>query len=186
MEELEQVAALKEQVARLYRDQSCTIHPRHPYVLVRVIPKDNQQIRVAENKVLYLPDKVQNKPIYEGQVLEIYAPWTEPAKQNGAMLVHTCELAAGDHVAFQHHWGVPVPLDGYRGDYRLIEDFNLVGVLEYSHSPVKQKLVRLLHAYLQQRGDEATNEVYEEIFAQELMERFAVVECAQAKTLSGA
>src|SRR5208282_5749771 len=46
--------------------------PMHPYVLVRLIPRD-----MISPGGIVIPDQGQNKPLFEGIVLETYRPYNE-------------------------------------------------------------------------------------------------------------
>lgn len=106
-----------------------TMVPRHPYVLVRVLPKEHK----TEGGI-WLADNAQNKPVYEGIVLSVWKPYMETRvkelqSSDGSMcgtykteIYHECELQVGDRVAFPHYEGIS--MNGYLDDkyYRLIRE----------------------------------------------------------------
>ncbi len=93
------------------------IIPLHPWILVRVLPKEH---KTASG--LFLPGNVANKPVYEGIVLETWQPYTETRTKGTVMrdyfsvpvsetiiIEHTCDLKRGDRVLFPHYEGQPLP-----------------------------------------------------------------------------
>lgn len=74
----------------LYEEGEQRFYPMYPWILVRVLPK--------ETKIgsLWLPDTQQNKPIYEGIVLET---WKKAGKQS--------EFKLGDRIGFPSFEGAP-------------------------------------------------------------------------------
>ena len=189
---LENLEQFKEQVAKTFAGLNYGLRPRPPYVLVRVIPKE-QSINLGGGKVLFLPDvdgKRQQKPTYEGQVLRVYEPYwkqfqrTVDAEGNLRkwQVQVKCELKPGDHVVFSHFEGIPVPAlchDWKKGDYRLLRDDCIFGVLEYEQlSTIARIQTVLYHAY----GD---YEFEEDRFVTDLLEQADVIFHEQSKTLSG-
>jgi co-chaperonin GroES (HSP10) len=91
--------------------------PIHPFVLVRVLPKD----MVSEGGIV-LPNERQNKPVHEGIVLETYRPYTEEVVLKDIIHKGTagervieyigtirreCPLKVGDRVAYPYYEGIP-------------------------------------------------------------------------------
>ena len=156
----ERLSALVEE---LYASWGRLLIPRPPYVLVRVLPKD---IKVGR---FYLPPgKDQNKPVFEGLVLAVYRPYWRPGAAEDESKIF-CTLRPGDHVLFQHYQGIPaypVPIDGYGGDYRLIQETAIPAVLEYDRPKVETQLHAILRKY---EGDEYL------LYTREILERFNVV-----------
>lgn len=98
----------------------------HPYILVRVLPKEHK----TEGGI-WLAETEQNKPVYEGIVLATWAPFEETRdvydKETGEhldeiVIKHKCTLNIGDRVVFPHYEGVG--MHGYLDDktYRLIRE----------------------------------------------------------------
>lgn len=200
METIEQVDKLKAYVAETFQGLHYDIKPRYPYILVRLIPKETN-IELGNGKILWLPDTAkgkQNKPVYEGQVLRTYEPFEKllRTKYVEEGLAHftkeewtdvKSELQPGDHVVFQHHWGVPVPKlchDWKVGEYRLVEEQNIIGVLEYEKDSVYSKLRTLFSgAVIQEdKGDIQSIAV---TFVNDLLDQADVIFHERAKTLSG-
>jgi len=105
--------------------------PRHPYILVRVLPKEH----ITPGGII-LPETDQNKPVYEGIVISVWKPYVEirhvATKINGVnsspihtdeiKIYHECDVKPGDRVAFPHYEGIA--LGEYLDDkyYRLIRE----------------------------------------------------------------
>lgn len=135
-----------------------TMIPRHPYVLVRVLPKEHK----TEGGI-WLADNAQNKPVYEGIVLSVWEPYQEERRvydKDGerigtTFIDHKCELEVGDRVAFPHYEGVS--MQGYLDDkyYRLIREgsdqnqypyMSVLGKLHYHGDVDIAKKIRKLTA----------------------------------------
>ena len=104
------------------------LHPRHPYVLVRVLPKEHK----TEGGI-WLAETSQNKPCYESIVIAVWEPydeirWEEKLLPNGdtiqerVVIHHECALKVGDRVVHPHYEGIA--LGDYLDDryYRLIRE----------------------------------------------------------------
>ena len=84
--------------------------PIHPYVLVRVLPKE-----FKTEGGIWLADVAQNKPLYEGIVLETWRPYEEyrpvydvEGERSGTTIIkHECALKIGDRISFPHFEGMP-------------------------------------------------------------------------------
>lgn len=153
---------LKDLATRLYLEHEKTVHPMFPKVLVRLLPREH-----VTKSGLWLPDGAQNKPVHEGIVLETYKPfWRYIWKTTDTYAVITantlldekdaihsiwqeCAVKPGDHVVFPHMaLGItPVwPLDDGRGDYRLVPEGEIYGILEYEKESIKDWLTRTLQS----------------------------------------
>jgi len=188
METVQQIAKLKALVSKTYEGLGTRIIPARGKILIRVIPKETErQINVGGGKTLslVLPEKNQNKPTWEGQVLAVYKPWLEQVQiscqtcnQQGTRdIMHRPSVAVGDHVLFPHHLGAPVPSMCYywkTGDYRLIDEHDIQGVLEYSGLTTKETLKNLYSAVEDQ-----------ELFVDALLEKADVIFYTKAVTTSG-
>lgn len=83
----------------LFTKHESQFTPLHPWVLVRVLPREQ---RVGQ---IWLPNnKSQNKPVHEGIVL---STWKQFTSQKGKLI--QTELVPGDHVCYPHWAGQPVP-----------------------------------------------------------------------------
>lgn len=109
--------------------------PRHPYILVRVLPKEH----ITPGGIV-LPETDQNKPVYEGIVLSTWAPYDEIRDKQyyrpffhpkfgeiiteRTIIHHECDVKPGDRVCFPHYEGIA--LGEYLDDkyYRLIREGN--------------------------------------------------------------
>lgn len=187
METLEKIAEMKEWINEEYAQCNQVVHPCHPNILVRVIPKGETKIKVAPGINLYTPDKVQNKPNYEGQVLEVYPTWFEyknvrcekcKSRCERQVIWHESEFKVGDHVMFQHFQGIPVPLDGFKGDYRMIPENTIFAVLEYRKQSVKKTFLKKVENFFHSSASL-------EALWNEIAEEFEVVLKETNKTLSG-
>lgn len=156
--------------------------------MIRVIPKETS-VELGKGKLLWLPDtKDRNKPVAEGQVLRVYDPWVEYAKyscpdcllgRGKQEIFHTCNFKAGDHVVFPHYEGVPVPAlcyDWRKGDYRLIKEEVIHGVIEYK----SQSLIKRLNDFADKYYG-----MSEKTFAEQLLARADVIFHEKARTTSG-
>lgn len=115
--------------------------PMNPFILVRLIPRD----KMTAGGIL-IPDQGQNKPVFEGIVLETYRPYvveetlrSEDGTSMGLKITaFECPLKPGDRVAFPYYEGVQ---KSYLGDdYRLIRQAadqvkfpysQVLGILDY-------------------------------------------------------
>lgn len=131
--------------------------PKHPYILVRVLPKDHVTLGG-----IYLPDKLQNKPVYEGIVITTWRPYTEkryktlPSGQEETITIdHESHVSSGQRIAFAHIEGLPV------GDwlddryYRLVREgtdqnnwpyMGVFGILDYEGDAETAAEIRRLSA----------------------------------------
>lgn len=144
---------LYELAQRMYKSFNRRIKPIYPWVLVRVLPKEQQLGRI------WVPES-QNKVIYEGIVLETWEPFLKsvqmreedcPSRREYYIEVKS-ELYPSDHVLFPHFEGMPVPyLNGEEKDaYRLVRETNnkdekceIYGKLEYQE-PIEDQLIEAL------------------------------------------
>lgn len=101
------------------------IIPRHPYILVRVLPKEH-----TTPGGLILPETDQNKPVYEGIVISTWQPYTErrametkDGKSMGTYVIyHECDVKPGDRVCFPHYEGIALGEYLDNKYYRLIRE----------------------------------------------------------------
>lgn len=185
----EDLELFKKSVADTFKRFHYGIQPRPPYVLIRIIPKE-RSLDLGNNLRIILPDvkgKEQNKPLYEGQVLVTYKPYWKKFRgivgsegTPAEMEIYTkSELNPGDHVLFPHFEGVPVPFlcnDWKRGEYRLVKDECIYGVVEYKRQSVQQRLIDLIYTESGQAYSDA---------AINILDQADVIFHEQAKTLSG-
>lgn len=122
VEKLEQ--KFGELAEEIYQAGERRIQPSYPWVLVRVVPKEQKvgSIFMSENSGA----REQNKPLWEGIVLVTWKPFTETHisfELDGAKYYKhmESEFKAGDRILFPHHSGLPVNfLDDRR--YRLVRE----------------------------------------------------------------
>jgi co-chaperonin GroES (HSP10) len=130
--------------------------PRHPYVVVRVLPKEHK----TEGGI-FIPEVSQNKPVYEGIVLDTWKAYTELrysectkcTEEFATTINHKCELSIGDRIAFPHYEGMPmgdILDDKY---YKLVREgtdqnnfpyCNVLGKLDYTGDVEVQAKIRAL------------------------------------------
>ena len=146
---------LNELALQLFAEHECTIIPRFPLVLVRILPRDQQQGGI------WLPGgKQQNKPVYEGIVLRIWEPhlikegvrfnkWEDGLPNDGTYILES-ELTMGEHILFEHWAGFPVP--GLHEDfYRMVPEFMNI---KRENGPIFGKLV-----YQRERSKDVLNNI---------------------------
>jgi hypothetical protein len=139
----------------LYEKHEAQFTPTHPWVLVRVMPREQF------TGLLWLPDTKQNKPIHEGIVLTTWEPFTKHwrEKHNGEWIDCQAEIStdfkAGDHVTY--HWSSGMPVPGMSEKmYRLVPEHTrahrgidsngiIFGKLNYPQEAIKEQLFALLH-----------------------------------------
>lgn len=139
-------AQLKGLVMKIYDLNSGgrRFYPRHPYVLVRVLPKEQKT-----DGGIWLAEASQNKPQYEGIVITTWQPYDREDKVKcdcgcghyATRTVHfECSLKPGDRVVFPHYEGLP--LGDWLDDryYRVVHEgtdpaqwanCNVLGTLDY-------------------------------------------------------
>ena len=107
---------LQELVNEIYAEGK-QLKPVFPYVLVRVLPKS------TKIGMIVLPDSY-NKPVHEAIVIDVYEPHKKHVSKFEMHKFTFIEssVKVGDHIMFQHFEGVPVPMDNYQGDFRLVAD----------------------------------------------------------------
>lgn len=182
---------LFELAQKMYKSFHRRITPIYPWVLVRVLPKEQQLGSI------YVPES-QNKVIYEGIVLETWQPFLKsvqmreedcPPRREYYIEVKS-ELHPGDHVLFPHFEGMPVPyLNAEEKDaYRLVRETNsrdekceIYGKLEYQE-PIEEKLKEFL---FKKRGA-GVSDSFANSFIEGLLRDFYVVrKTAEPRTTSG-
>jgi hypothetical protein len=162
IETVEQKVRLHQAVHELYERCDVTVEPLFPKILVRVLPR--------EQKIgsIWLPDKKQNKPVWEGVVLKVYKPFYQKIYLSEADWVADdpdpeirytqkveCALQPGDHVLFPHiEFGiVPTPMDEGRGDYRCVPEHVILCTLDYHRETRKEWLTKLLNEAMAHAAD---------------------------------
>lgn len=97
---------LKELAFEMYESGPLDIAPLYPWVLVRILPKENK----SDSGLLYLPER-QNKILYEGIVLRTWKPHWRLYRRKDKEFERweTSQVAQGDLILFPHWLGTPVP-----------------------------------------------------------------------------
>jgi len=159
------VEVLEERFAKLaqeiYEQSERRIQPTWPWVLIRVVPKEQQY------GLLYLPDSAgssqQNKPLHEAIVLETWKPhWSRvtgkynpgtaevwKAGDRGNEIWRESEFKRGDRILYPSYAGLPMKfLDEQK--YRLVREWTFdpnggcLGIVHYDkdkkYKPVLDKL----------------------------------------------
>lgn len=166
---------LKELVTKLYKETGLDVEPTYPRVLIRLLPKE----QISKGGIV-LTDHQQNKPTHEGIVVATYKPFmktiTKTSRENwerrrASNLIEVYDgenldsehvwmkapVEVGDHVLFPHmDYGItPVwPLDDGKGDYRLVPDDQILGLVEYHKERTKDWLLNFLKESEGQKKDE--------------------------------
>lgn len=201
METAEARALLYKQAKEKVDAAERTIRCLYPWVLVKVLPKDQMY-----KGILYLPDapgkdKSQNKPVAEGIVLSTWHPFFTVAKKTRENLLgepvvvwtqfeRKSNLKPGDHILFPHWAGQPAgELDAK--EFRLIQEFSSYQpspepscIVEHEDEPIKTQLEKLIS---QEAFDEAFGyDVDIQATANRIMREYYVIpKNSTAKTLSG-
>lgn len=131
---------LKGYVEKLYANARFHVKPSFPFVLVRVLEREKKIGRI-------ITPEVQKKTTIEGIVLDVFKPFHRTLRlasdvdQFETAILVEASVKVGDHILFPHYEGVPVPVDDYNGDFRLVpaeygfygkERNGILGVLEYA------------------------------------------------------
>lgn len=187
-ETLEQVQELKRYVQKTYEGLGLDVLPIYPYVLLRVIPKE-QEIGLGAGRRLFTPQRV-NKTVFEGQIIKTYRPGNVVTKRcekcgtvAGRMSWRESSLKPGQHVLFAHYVGIPVEQLCYywkAGEYRLVEEGAILGVVEYEDKTDEEKLREILD----KRFPNASRYDIEKA-VQDVLSQSTVVFSQKAKTMSG-
>lgn len=144
------LAKKEKQLAKLcmeiYEEGYERFTPLHPFVLVRVLPKDH-----ITTGGVYLPDTAQNKPVYEGIVIKTWMSYDEVKRvkhldgmpgegdYDEIIIYHECAVKPGDRIAFPHYEGLAFPY-GDSQYYKLVREgndqnkypyCNVLGTLDY-------------------------------------------------------
>lgn len=145
---------LSELCEKIYRTGERHILPIPPWVIVRILPKEQ---RTAGG--IWLAEDNQNKPLYEGIVLETWRPYdteytyVEGGKKKTRMVHMECDVKVGQRIAFPHYEGQPVRYldDKYYRMVRQSVDQNknpycgVMGILDYEgDKEVSQKIRDLM------------------------------------------
>lgn len=131
----------------IYEESEQRFQPLYPWVLVRVLPK--------ETKIggIWTPDTAQNKPIYEGIVLEPWAPFYD----NKSNSIRSSQFQTGDRIAFPSFEGAPVSFldDKY---YRIVreivnfKDYPNCGIYGWIHYDQDVRIKDELNALMKEIG----------------------------------
>ena len=131
----------------LYALGTLHIRPLPPYIIVRILPKE----QTTQGGII-LADTAQNKTLYEGIVLETWAPYSEYRSKSVTMdtymsppctetirIDHECSVKAGQRICFAHYEGLPVPYMDEKY-YRMIREsvdqnknpyMGVTGIIDY-------------------------------------------------------
>ena len=181
-----------EAAQRAYKSFHRRIQPIYPWVLVRVLPKEQQLGK------LWMPES-QNKILYEGVVLETWQPFDKlidvhyvndnPLQSvEERMHIESC-LNLGDHVIFPHFEGMPVPYlnEEEKDAYRLIRETNsrdekceIYGKLEYQE-PIEEQIREYFGKYHSAMNWQEADEVIKGL----LRDFYVVRKTAEPRTTSG-
>lgn len=124
-------------VNELYEEHERRFQPMNGWVFIRVLPKEQKIGRI------YTPDHQQNKPMYEGIVIQTWKPWTEerPIRYKIAddtelvdaveIIHHKSYVAPGDRVLFPHYEGQPVGQVFDERFYRIIPESVVQAIVHY-------------------------------------------------------
>lgn len=137
--------------------------PTHPWVLVRVLPREQW------TGILWLPDgKQQNKPVHEGIVLQTWEPFTQYWRQKQDGVWVDCErerksdFAVGDHVCYP--WAAGMNASGWdERYYRIVPehvrahrgiDHNgiIFGKLEYPRVSTEERVSKIVEEGMKARN----------------------------------
>ena len=139
---------LTEYALEAYKNHRRRMRPLYPWVLVRVLPKEQAPL----GRIILPDNNTHNKILYEGIVLEPGLPMWKMVDVSGRyqMVQMFSQYEPGDHVVFPHYEGIPVPylneMDG-KDAYRVIRERNqndprceIVGKLEYEMGTMEEQL----------------------------------------------
>lgn len=177
---------------RMYKSFYRRITPIYPWVLVRVLPKEQQLGKI------WMPES-QNKVMYEGIVLETWQPFLKAVQMKEVdcpsrrdYIEVKSELQLGDHVIFPHFEGMPVPYlnEEEKDAYRLVRELArpgskddekcvIYGKLEYQE-PIEEQLFKALPEAKMLYG-EGTKAVIKGL----LRDFYVVRKTAEPRTTSG-
>ncbi len=201
---------VKEVVAKEFQERNVEVDPLYPRVLVRVLPKEQ-----TSRGGIVLTDHEQNKPVHEGIVLRVYRPFWQKIRRKMAdweiesspdvyigpdreveKIWKECAVQPGDHVLFPHMaFGItPVwPLDDGKGDFRLVEEGQILGRLDYQQESPEEWIAKLLDDFAESTIANDLEEIWAEengitdghLLAQKILQNADVIRKREAKTLSG-
>ena len=178
-ERIEKISKLEKQLVKTVQSiyelnlNGRRLIPNPPYILVRVLPKEH----ITEGGII-LPETDQNKPVYEGIVIETWRPFIErrefvpkdPTPEFTAQykiidkyfyeIEHRCHLEVGQRIAFPHFEGMST--GGYLNDkyYRMVREgvnqqtkgglpfCSVLGILDYKGDEKVLAEIRKLTAKL--------------------------------------
>ncbi|MDE2101335.1 MAG: hypothetical protein KGL39_29075 [Patescibacteria group bacterium] len=179
-----------EMAMQAWREYGRVLHLRAPYLLVRVLPREQQ---ISGSTIIVAGTK-QNKPVEEGIVLKVFEP---QVRSDGSV---QCPLTKpGDHVLFPAFLGYPPPMLVPANRYRIIPETpmwhgaeagrgGVHAVLEYDDEPLVKKVARWVQheARIPIDANNATAEDIADAFAEQLLQAFYMVPMtAKARILSG-
>jgi co-chaperonin GroES (HSP10) len=149
----------------LFTKHESQFTPRFPWVLVRVLPREQQV-----GRILIADGKHSNKPVHEGIVLTTWQPYTTVKTKSyltysyteatatrhtdDIVTRHECPVTVGDHVCYPHWCGQTVP--GWdEKQYRVVPTHAntalgiepngiILGTLTYPKESVKERLEDIL------------------------------------------
>lgn len=165
-----------------------TITLRYPWVLVRVLPRENIVGSII------VPGSAQgigqNKPTHEGIVLHTWKPWTKHWTKSGAAHSHHMEpsVKMGDHVLF-HHWAGHDLYGFDKQEFRVVRsedwsetvDGGIIAVLDYDQEVDTHKV--LADMIEKWSNGHSTVSVY---LADEIQKRYQLIDKTKTSiTLSG-
>lgn len=131
---------------KIYEKSESRIKPTWPWVLIRLVPKEQR------HGSLYLPDNAgaaaQNKPLWEGIVLETWEPhWSRvrqlrdgtsfKAGERSEEVWRQSDFKRGDRILFPHYAGLPPHEKLDSNKYRLVREWTFdtgggaLGILHY-------------------------------------------------------
>lgn len=139
---------IQQLVTDLHSQAGVTVKPEYPFALVRVLDREQKR------GLIILPEK-QKKTTIEGIVLDVFRPFYRKVKGAQDEVETKSSFKPGDHILFPHYEGVPVPIDDYAGDFRLVpEIFGFYGperngvfaTIEYEAEKTSEWLTKFIKA----------------------------------------
>lgn len=165
-----------------------TITLKYPWVLVRVLPRENKVGSIV------IPGSAQgigqNKPVHEGIVLHTWKPWVKQWTKNGEAYLHHVKpsVKLGDHVLF-HHWAGQELYGFDKQEFRVVRsddwsetvDGGILAVLDYNETDNTRKvLADMVEEWFNAYATISTD------LADQIEERFQLIDKTKTSiTLSG-
>lgn len=137
---------IQQLVTDLHSQAGVTVKPEYPFALVRVLDREQKR------GMIILPEK-QKKTIIEGIVLDTFRPFYRKVKGAQDEVETKSSFKPGDHILFPHYEGVPVPIDDYAGDFRLVPEIfgfygpernGAIATIEYEAEKTNEWLLKLI------------------------------------------